>query len=201
MKLVITDANGLPGHLGGHENETHIDEGALDYLINRFGVKSYLDVGCGPGGMVELAHSKGLKSLGIDGDFTLTRPDSSRYVLHDFTVGPAPVEGLWDLGWSCEFLEHVSEQYMDNYMDAFMKCKRIVVTHAFPGQGGHHHVNEQDPNYWFQQFGKRGFLLDMVTTDRIRTASTMAERYIRVSGMVFLNSNLDWNVDNSHVFS
>jgi SAM-dependent methyltransferase len=200
MKLVITDANGLPGHLGGHENETHIDEGALDYLINRFGVKSYLDVGCGPGGMVELAHSKGLKSLGIDGDFTLTRPDSSRYVLHDFTVGPAPVEGLWDLGWSCEFLEHVSEQYMDNYMDAFMKCKRIVVTHAFPGQGGHHHVNEQDPNYWFHQFGKRGFLLDMVTTDRIRTASTMAERYIRVSGMVFLNSNLDWNIDNSTVF-
>jgi hypothetical protein len=200
MKLVITDANGLPGHLGGHENETHIDEGALDYLINRFGIKSYLDIGCGPGGMVELAHSKGLKSLGIDGDFTLTRPDSSRYVLHDFTVGPAPVEGLWDLGWSCEFLEHVSEQYMDNYMDAFVKCKRIVVTHAFPGQGGHHHVNEQDPNYWFQQFGKRGFLLDMVTTDRIRTASTMAERYIRVSGMVFLNSNLDWNIDNSTVF-
>jgi hypothetical protein len=200
MKLVITDANGLPGHLGGHENETHIDEGALDYLINRFGVKSYLDVGCGPGGMVELAHSKGLKSLGIDGDFTLTRPDSSRYVLHDFTVGPAPVEGLWDLGWSCEFLEHVAAQYMDNYMDAFMKCKRIVITHAFPGQGGHHHVNEQDPNYWFHQFGKRGFLLDMVTTDKIRTASTMAERYIRVSGMVFLNSNLDWNIDNSTVF-
>jgi SAM-dependent methyltransferase len=200
MKLVITDANGLPGHLGGHENETHVDEGSLSYLIERFGIQSYLDVGCGPGGMVELAHSKGLKSLGIDGDFTLERPDSNRYVLHDFTAGPAPVEGLWDLGWSCEFLEHVSEQYMDNYMDAFMKCKRIVVTHAFPGQGGHHHVNEQDPNYWFHQFGKRGFLLDMVTTDRIRTASTMAERYIRVSGMVFLNSNLDWNIDNSTVF-
>jgi cyclopropane fatty-acyl-phospholipid synthase-like methyltransferase len=194
MKLVITDANGLPGHLGGHQNETHVDEGALDYLIDRFGIKSYLDVGCGPGGMVELAHSKGLTSLGIDGDFTLARPDSSRYMLHDFTTGPAPVEGLWDLGWSCEFLEHVAPQYMDNYMDAFMKCKRIVVTHAFPGQGGHHHVNEQDSNYWFQQFGKRGFLLDMVTTDKVRTISTMEQRYIRVSGLVFLNHNLNWAV-------
>jgi cyclopropane fatty-acyl-phospholipid synthase-like methyltransferase len=199
MKLVITDANGLPSHLGGHQNETHIDEGALMHLVNKFGVKSYLDVGCGPGGMVELAHEKGLVSLGVDGDFTLERPDASRYVLHDYTKGPASVgkpigHDYWDLGWSCEFLEHVSEQYMDNYMDTFLKCKRIVVTHAFPGQGGHHHVNEQDPNYWFNQFGRRGFLLDLVTTDEVRKASTMGQRYIRVSGMVFFNSNLNWQV-------
>lgn len=194
MKLVITDSNGLPQHLGGHQNETHVDEGALDFLVQKFNVKSYLDVGCGPGGMVELAHQKGLVSLGVDGDFTLDRPDSSRYVLHDYTTGPAPVEGIWDIGWSCEFLEHVAEQYMDNYMDTFRKCKRVVVTHAFPGQGGHHHVNEQDSNYWFQQFGRRGFLLDMVTTDQLRQASTMQQRYIRVSGLVFFNSNLDWQV-------
>lgn len=194
MKLVITDANGLPGHLGGHENETHVDEGAMDYLIQKFKIKSYLDVGCGPGGMVELAHSKGLVSTGIDGDFTLVRPDPTLYLIHDYTAGPAPVDTDWDLGWSCEFLEHVAEQYMDNYMDTFMRCKRIVVTHAFPGQGGHHHVNEKDSNYWFQQFGRRGFLLDIISTDEIRKASTMQERYIRVSGMVFFNSNLNWSV-------
>lgn len=194
MKLVITDANGLPGHLGGHENMTHVDDGAMDYLIQKFKIESYLDVGCGPGGMVELAHSKGLVSFGVDGDFTLTRPDPTRYLTHDYTTGPAPVDPSWDLGWSCEFLEHVAEQYMDNYMDTFMRCKRIVITHAFPGQGGHHHVNEKDSNYWFQHFGKRGFLLDMVSTDEIRKASTMQERFIRVSGMVFFNSNLNWSV-------
>lgn len=195
MKLTITDSNGLPQHLGGHQNETHVDEGSLDYLVGRFGCKSYLDVGCGPGGMVELAHSKGMKALGIDGDFTLNRPDGTRYLLHDFTKGPAPLDDTtWDLGWSCEFLEHVSEQYMDNYMAAFLKCKRIVVTHAFPGQGGHHHVNEQLPNYWFQQFGSRGFMLDIKSTDEVRKASTMAQRYIRTTGMVFFNSNLNWQV-------
>lgn len=195
MKLVITDSNGLPGHLGGHQNETHIDEGALGVFIDKFDIKSYLDIGCGPGGMVELAHSKGLHSMGIDGDFTLERPDSLRYFLHDYTKGPADIgDELWDLGWSCEFLEHVEERYMDYYMDTFMKCKRIIITHAFPGQGGHHHVNEQDPNYWFQQFGRRGFLLDMVTTDEVRKASTMQQRYIRTSGMVFFNSNLNWQV-------
>jgi hypothetical protein len=208
MKLIITDSNGLPGHLGGHENETHVDEGALDYLIERFGIQSYLDVGCGPGGMVELAHSKGLVALGIDGDFTLQRPEPNRYITHDYTKGSPDVSGrwsicvpeimspdLWDLGWSCEFLEHVEERYMDNYMDTFLKCKRIVITHAFPGQGGHHHVNEQDPNYWFHHFGQRGFMLDIKTTDELRKRSTMKERYIRVSGMVFWNGNLNWNVN------
>jgi hypothetical protein len=144
--------------------------------------------------MVELASSKKLKVLGVDGDFTLTRSMPENFIIHDYTTGPAPVEGLWDMGWSCEFLEHVEERFMDNFMDTFKKCKRIVVTHAFPGQGGHHHVNEQDPNYWFQQFGSRGFLLDMKTTDEIRKASTMVQRYIRVSGLVFFNSNLNWQV-------
>jgi len=197
MKLNIfhnENTNGLPAHLGGHQMETHIDDGALQLLIDRFDVQSYLDVGCGPGGMVDLAESKGLKVLGVDGDYTLERAKPENFVLHDYTKGPAPVEGLWDLGWSCEFLEHVEERYMDNYIDTFAKCKRIVVTHAFPGQGGHHHVNEKDPNYWFQQFGQRGFLLDMKTTDDVRRASTMEQRYIRVSGMVFFNSNLNWCV-------
>ena len=188
------DENGLPRHLGGHENETHLDEGALEVMINKFGVKSYVDVGCGPGGMVELAASKGLKVLGVDGDFTITRTPAENFVIHDYTTGPAPVEGLWDMAWSCEFLEHVEERYMDNYMDTFMKCKRIVVTHAFPGQGGHHHVNEQDTNYWFQKFSSRGVLFDMKTTDEVRKASTMIQRYIRTSGLVFFNSNLNWQV-------
>lgn len=197
MKLNIvhnTNTNGLPAHLGGHQDETHLDEGALDLLIKKFGIESYLDVGCGPGGMVELASSKGLTVLGVDGDFTLVRSNPQHFLLHDFTTGPAPVKGLWDLGWSCEFLEHVEEKYMDNYMEAFKKCKRIVVTHAFPGQGGHHHVNEQEANYWFHQFGRRGFFLDQISTDEVRNASTMAQRYIRVSGMVFFNSNLNWQV-------
>jgi cyclopropane fatty-acyl-phospholipid synthase-like methyltransferase len=195
FKLNIINGTNLPSHLGGHENETHVDEGSLNYLIQRFDVQSFLDVGCGPGGMVELAHSKGLKSLGIDGDFTLVRKDINRYMIHDYTNGSPDLTELWDLGWSCEFLEHVEEKYMDNYMDTFLKCKRVVVTHAFPGQGGHHHVNEKEPNYWFQQFGKRGFVLDMLATDEVRKASTMQQRYIRVSGMVFWNSNLNWVVE------
>jgi len=35
--------DGLAAHLGGHENETHLDEGAVDYLrLNCLIVKSYV---------------------------------------------------------------------------------------------------------------------------------------------------------------
>ena len=56
----------LEPHLGGHQNKTHLDNGALDWLIKTFDAKSFLDIGCGPGGMVELAKSKGLLVKGID---------------------------------------------------------------------------------------------------------------------------------------
>ena len=63
----------LPEHLGGHKNITHLDEGALDHMMRILNVKSMLDIGCGPGGMVKLAKSKGLDAYGIDGDFSVER--------------------------------------------------------------------------------------------------------------------------------
>ncbi len=183
----------LPAHLGGHQNETHIDDGALSLMIENFGVKSYLDVGCGPGGMVDLAISKGLDAQGVDGDFTVKR--SFPCIIHDFTTGPAPIPNrIYDMGWSVEFLEHVEQRYISNYMDAFLKCKRVVVTHGLPGQPGHHHVNLQNAEYWFHTFAMYGFLFDLNTTNKLRQASTMAERYIRTTGLVFFNSNLNWQV-------
>jgi len=42
-------------HLGGHFNRTHLDEGSLLFIIKEFNIKSFLDIGCGPMGMVVLA--------------------------------------------------------------------------------------------------------------------------------------------------
>jgi 2-polyprenyl-3-methyl-5-hydroxy-6-metoxy-1,4-benzoquinol methylase len=118
----------LPSHLGGHDNETHLDDGVLDYMIKKYSIKSYIDIGCGPGGMCELAASKGLKVLGIDGDYTLTHKEPT--LIHDFTNGSASVEDIFDMAWSCEFLEHVEEKYMPHYMDSFQKAKYVVCTYV-----------------------------------------------------------------------
>ena len=87
----------LEKHLGGHQGKTHIDAGTLDWAIKNLKVKSLLDIGCGPGGMVELANNLGLDAVGIDGDYTLDRYDSSKFIIHDFTKGPAPISKRFDL--------------------------------------------------------------------------------------------------------
>jgi hypothetical protein len=64
MKINIIDSassdDGLPEHLGGHLNKTHVDEGALDFLIENFDIATMLDIGCGTGGMLDLAHDLSL---------------------------------------------------------------------------------------------------------------------------------------------
>ena len=55
----------LEAHLGGHQGKTHTDEGTLRWAIDKLGVQSMLDVGCGPGGMVELANSLGVDAYGV----------------------------------------------------------------------------------------------------------------------------------------
>jgi hypothetical protein len=52
----------LPPHLGGHFGNTNVDAPTLHYLIARYGVATMLDVGCGPGGMLDIAKSMGLES-------------------------------------------------------------------------------------------------------------------------------------------
>ena len=179
----------LPQHLGGHENETHIDEGAIRYLINALEIKSVLDIGCGPGGVVELCKKLGLDILGVDGDFTVERPDSIKdnVVIHDYATGPYIPEKNYDLAWAVEFVEHVDEIYMQNFIESFKSCKYVLMTHALPGQPGHHHVNCQHASYWLNVMEKNGFEAMPYTLSQVRAASTMKERYVRQQSLFFKN--------------
>jgi SAM-dependent methyltransferase len=185
-------------HLGGHCNITHLDQGAIDWAKTEFNVKSMLDVGCGPGGMTKLAYESGLDSFGIDGDpqVQTTWFDKDRFMLHDFTLGPAPVEKTYDLCWSVEFVEHVHAEYISNFVAAFQKCKVLFMTHAVPGQGGYHHVNEQPEEYWLEQIGNYGFSFSREYTNKLREVTTMNiprtrfAPYVKLTGLVFINESL-----------
>jgi len=182
-----TNQDSLPSHLGGHLNKTHNDRGTLAFLIGRYGIKSFLDIGCGPGGMVALASMRGLEAVGIDGDWEVPKEKDTDIIIHDFTTGPClTTKAEFDLGWSVEFLEHVDEKYQDNYMHAFARCKYVVATAAPPGYPGHHHVNCQPQEYWHKVFDKYGFDYDDTITKYIRNeASTMQKPFMQTTGMFF----------------
>lgn len=169
-----------------------MDSGALNWAINTLGVKSYIDIGCGPGGMVELAESKNLRVLGVDGDYTLKRYNSDNFVIHDYTTGPAPVTDNFDLAWSVEFVEHVYEKYIPNYMDTFIKAKYVIMTYAPIGHGGHHHVNENTERYWISKFKEYGFTFKIEHTAELRRHSTMNKgshkAFVAKTGLLFKNT-------------
>ena len=188
FKLNITGEGGLPLHLGGHESMQHYEEGGLDFLIQKYNIKSMVDVGCGLGGMVQMARSKGLDSIGIDGDFVVDR-EFNDIIIHDYTTGPYILDKNYDLAYTCEFVEHVDEQYMRNFISTWDNCKYVLMTHALPNQPGHNHVNCQPIEYWVHTLNAFGYTFDVDTTNEIRKVSTMLERYMREQSLFLINRN------------
>lgn len=108
------------------------------------------------------------------------------FKLHDFTQGIIPISKIFDLGWSIEFVEHVDEKYIDNFIDTFKKCKYICMTHALPNQGGYHHVNEKPQEYWVDLLENNGFKFLKSTTEALRLFSE-DNTYIKRTGLIFKN--------------
>jgi len=178
----------IPYHLGGHLNRTHVDNGALDWAIKTFKIKSFLDVGCGPGGMVELASLNNLKAIGIDGDYSLKRFSADNFVIHDYTTGPLEMSELFDLIWSCEFVEHVEEKFVLNFLQTFKHGKFIIMTFAPPNTPGHHHVNCKNEQYWIDMLQSINFKYDDIQTQNLRQASSMTRNFVRDFGLFFSKS-------------
>lgn len=171
-----------PSHLGGHYNRTHIDTNTLRYLVNKFKVKSFLDVGCGPGGMVKAAKDRGLYARGIDGDpkVCIGNPDIFH---HDYSLGKEEIIDKVDLIWSVEFLEHIDEKYLPNVINTFKKAGVVFCT-ANEGPG-HHHVNRKPISYWIKLFKDNGFEFLEEDTNYIRSNSSMAREFVKNTGMLF----------------
>jgi len=170
-----------PSHLGGHFGITNSDPITLGYLAAHFDIRSMLDVGCGPGGMLDLARKYGIIALGVDGDPAMERPD---VIIHDYAHAPLFMVSRSDLIWCVEFVEHIEAQYIPHFLATF-RCGRVLfLTHALPGQGGHHHVNEQPAEYWIAILQAEGWQLDQEATDWVR--ANAGNQYTKATGMVWV---------------
>ncbi len=177
-------------HVGGHYGFTHLDEGALDFMVQTFNVKSMIDIGCGPGGMVQLAQSKGLRVLGVDGDDTIERAPALPILIHDYAKGPLRVSEQYDMAWCVEFVEHVDHEYMPNFIATFQCCSVVLMTYAPPGQIGHHHVNCMPFEYWLGVMHFAGFEPLLDATQSLRQKSTMRDIFMKNTGTIFAKRDI-----------
>lgn len=176
-------------HLGGHANITHLDQGVLE-MAKTMGLRTMLDIGCGPGGMLKLAGEMGFTCEGIDGMPGKNQIKEVKINIHDFTTGAFQHKQTYDLGYSCEFVEHVREEYLDNFMNSFKSCRFVFMTFAPPGTPGHHHVNCRNEQYWKDKFKENGFEYLQEETLNLRKSSTMKRDFVRKCGLVFRNLDL-----------
>ena len=174
-----------PNHLGGHYNFTAMVKSTFDFIQQKYNIQSVIDIGCGPAGMVEYMRSKGIDVIGVDGDTSLPKKDS--VIVHDYTLGPLELDRKFDLAYSTEFLEHVYEEFIPNFLPSFQKAKYVFCSAAPKGQGGHHHVNENSKEYWIEKFDSYGFTYLKEDSDEI--SKTHEYKLVKDNSMFFVNRN------------
>lgn len=173
-----------------------------EFLVKDKKIKSVLDVGCGRGHALKVFQDLNCKILGIEG-FPESVEKSivpGRVKCYDFTRHKVKPQINFDLVISIEFVEHVEEIYKENFLTCFDTGKYIAMTFAAPGQGGHHHVNEQPAEYWIKEIEKRGYLYDNEYTkilkdkalsDRLQFCPTFDGNHFEHRGLFFRKKNLD----------
>ncbi len=178
----------VAGHLGGYipgGDEATWFPDMWDWIVPTLGIRSVVDVGCGDGRAVDHFHTLGTRVTGVDG----IPQDHPLIETHDFTTGPWPTDDReWDLAWCCEFVEHVEERYVDNFLATFARCRWVLMTHALPGQAGWHHVNCQPRAYWIDRMQAIGFRTAAIQAalDRHAARNTSPWNHWTRSGIAFV---------------
>lgn len=151
-------------HLGGaylecNDANTYCPD-VWQYLIDKYHIKTVVDIGAGAGFNTVWFHERGLHAVAIEGwdeAIASTKMPMERVIQHDYTLGPLPIPRT-DLAWSSEFVEHVEERFIPNWMATVKCCRYFVFTFAVPGQTGYHHVCERPYEFWQQICNLNGFV-------------------------------------------
>ena len=192
-ELTMVKSGHLGGYIQGGDPATYCPH-LWSWIVEEFDIKSALDVGCGEGHSTRFFAARGCAAQGIDGCEQAIRESVSPNLVkqHDLCKGPYCPSRPVDLVWSCELLEHVEERYLPHVLQTLSAARRmIVVTHAFPLQKGHHHVNCRFSHYWIRRIESLGFTCDVAATLQARTITLQdfadVNHFAR-SGLVFMRT-------------
>jgi SAM-dependent methyltransferase len=155
-----------------------------EYVINKYSIKSVLDVGSGRGHAGKYFKDFGLEVTAIEGLKENVEKSLIPTIEHDLTISPYTKDV--DMVNCVEVVEHIEEKYLDNLLTTICCGKILFMTHAVPGQGGYHHVNEQPSEYWINHLKNRNFEYLENDSMQIRELSKKDNaKHITRTGMLF----------------
>jgi SAM-dependent methyltransferase len=124
-----------------------------------FRPNSVIDFGCAIGTHLEPFYESGATIHGVEGNPVAFEHAvvPEEYLEHHDLREPYEPDQIYDLVLCFEVAEHLPERFDDVFVDTLAESGDIVVmTAAPPGQGGTHHINEQNRDYWYEKFQSRG---------------------------------------------
>jgi SAM-dependent methyltransferase len=175
-------------HLGGNIREgdpfTYCPV-VWSYVVERFCINSVMDLGSGVGNAANYFYRKlKIQTIAIEGLVDNVQNSVFPAICHDLTKGPVVTKV--DLVHCQEVAEHLDEKYLPNLLDTLACGRVILMTHALPGEEGHHHVNLKASDYWVQKVTERGYNLLVEDTNRIRLIAGQERAiFMQSSGLLF----------------
>jgi len=163
-------ARGSVSSLDAPDSNTYLPD-VWEYLIEKYQIRSVLDVGAGAGWSTKWFVDSGVYTLGVEGRKEALDKSQCRanIIQHDYRSGPFVPSMILDLAWCAGFVENLETEFIPNFMASFSACKYACLTHAEPGQPGQSHANAQPTEYWVKKMNEFGFAHDAEETARLRS--------------------------------
>ncbi len=182
----VIDTNPENSHLGGNikGGDPWCRSPELwDYLIEKYKVKSLLDVGSGDGSTTKYFMDKGIECLGIEGLQENVDASLCPVVHLDLTKGKYKSEKMFDMTYSMETGEHIPKEHIDNFIETLCNSRIIALSCAQPSQLGHNHVTLKHSCFWINLLEAKGYKFLAEDTTIARNIDKTS--YFRTSGLIF----------------
>ena len=178
----------LGGNMRGGDEGTDFSKDLWPWLVQKYNIKTLLDVGCAEGHALRAFQALGVQTTGIEGLAQNAKKCPPPVTVHDLTTGPCVVMGGGvDMVWCCDVVEHIEERFVPNILETFRCGKRVALCHGTEtmAHSGWHHVNNKSVEYWAEKMKSAGFVLDEAGTAESH-AVTKGRSYWPDSGRIWV---------------
>lgn len=130
------------------------------HSILYYNPKRILDVGCGMGYLVKYIYDRGYNIWGIDSAEIIRKISviPERTLVGDCKDIPFGKKNF-DVVVSSDFLEHIPEEEIDDYVDEMCRVGKVVLARISFKPEGKYHLTVKPKSWWKEKLGDRVILI------------------------------------------